>query len=264
MRGAYAIARHELARRWTLVLVGLALGLVSFVFARSESPELIRFADMLVTIAVVVCWVISFTTGMSLVGRPLHDGRLSFYFTRPITSSGIAAGKIVGGLVAITCMHVALAVPLAGAFSNLPNLQFEGGRDLAEAATFVGCAFFVVGLVVGILARSRSRWFVVDIAGAAAAAVVAVAMFARLGERKSVIALAEEPEHARALLHRADMFLYALVAAAAIAFLVSVVVGITLGRTDRERVHRAISFTLWPALTAVGLAGIGLTQWGLR
>ena len=261
MKGAYVIARHEFVRRWPLVLVGLVLGLVSLLFARHDLVEVTRFSDMLVTISVVVCWVIAFTTGLSLIGRPLHDGRLTFYFTRPITSSGIAIGKIAGGLVAITCMHVVFMLPLAGVFPDLA----EGGRDMEKAATFVGIAFFVVGLVVGILARSRSRWFVVDIAGAAAAAIVAVGMFGGFGARKAAIAQFEvDPDAAQVLIHRADTFLYALVVAAAIALVVSVVVAIARGRTDRDLVHRGLSVTLWPALVGIGLVGLGLAHWGLR
>jgi hypothetical protein len=252
MRGAYAIARHEFVRRWPLVLVGLGLGLVS----RAVTAPGTQFADALVTIAVVVCWFIAFTTGLSLIGRPLHDGRLSFYFTRPITSSGVAIGKITGGFLAVTCMHIALVVP-ARVLAN------RDADDLAGPATFIGLAFFVVGLVVGILARSRSRWLVADIAGAALAAVIAVAMFAGFGARKSAIAQFADPYHAQALMNRADAYLDALVVAAAIALLISVVVGVMRGRTDRDLVHRWLSITLWPALTAIGLVGIVVAEWGL-
>jgi hypothetical protein len=252
MRGAYAIARHEFLRRWPLVLVGLGLGLVSRAFT---SPGT-QFADALVMITVVACWFIAFTTGLSLIGRPLHDGRLSFYFTRPITSSGIAIGKIAGGLVAVACMHIALVVPCR-AFSNADAGDFSG------PATFIGIAFFVVGLVVGILARSRSRWLVADVAGAALAAVIAVAMFAGFGARKSAIAQFADPADAQALLHQVDSYLDALVVAAAIALLISVVVGVMRGRTDRDLVHRWLSITLWPALTAIGLVGIAVAEWGL-
>lgn len=260
MKGAYAIARHELLRRLPLLLVGLALGLLPFAFAGDDPSQLAPLADMLVTIGVVVCWIVAFTTGLALIGRPLHDGRLSFYFTRPITSAGIVIGKVVGGLLAIVVMHVALVVPLAILLANRIGVE----TPLAQPALLVGVAFFVVGLVVGILARSRSRWFVVDVAGAGVAAVVAVIMFGGLGSRKTEIAMLPEPDIAEALLHRADIYLYAIVVAAAFALVVSVVVAITRGRTDRDLVHRGLSITLWPALTIIGVVGLVLAQWGLQ
>jgi hypothetical protein len=258
MKGAYAIARHEFVRRWPLVVVGFGLGLFALVSADAESAES-RLAEMLTTISIVICWILAFTTGMQLIGRPLHDGRLSFYFTRPISSSGIATGKIAGGLLAVACMH---AAPMLAPVLAVPGPNTTG---FGGAATFIGIAFFVVGLVAGILARSRSRWFVTDLVGAAVAALVAVLMFGGFGSRKSVIAQSEpDPFVAQALIERADSFMYALVVVAAIAFLISVVVGITRGRTDRELVHRSISLTLWPLLTAVGLGGVALAQWGVQ
>lgn len=261
MRGAYAIARHEVLRRWPLVLVGLGLGIIALAFSLPSSPQLARLADMLVTLSIVVTWIISFMSGMTLVGRPLHDGRLSFYFTRPISSSSIVIGKIVGGLLAITLMHAALVVPLARANANRdPGVL----NDLAGPATFVGVAFFVVGLVIGILARSRSRWFVIDVGGAAVAALVAVLMFAGFGDRKARIAESADPDVARLLFERANIFLAALIVAAALALVVAVVIAITRGRTDRDLVHRALSTYLWPLITAVGLAGLALAHWGLQ
>jgi hypothetical protein len=255
VRGAYAIARHEFVRRWPLMVVGLGLGLVALVSAGTES----QLADMLATLSVVICWILAFTTGMQLIGRPLHDGRLSFYFTRPISSSGIATGKIAGGLLAVACMH---AVPMLAQLLTVPG---PNSTSFGGVATFIGIAFFVVGLVAGILARSRSRWFVTDLVGAAVAALVAVLMFGGFGDRKAVIAQSERnPYIARALIDRADTFLNALVVAAALAFLASVVVGIARGRTDRDLVHRSISLTLWPSIIAIGLGGVALAHLGLQ
>ena len=79
-----------------------------------------------------------------------------------------------------------------------------------------------------------------------------------------MIAQFEDPDVAGILLHRADLFLYALAAAAAMVFLVAVVVAITRGRTDRDLVHRGISVTLWPALAGIGLVGLALAHWGLQ
>jgi Na+-driven multidrug efflux pump len=43
-----------------------------------------------------------------------------------------------------------------------------------------------------------------------------------------------------------------------------VVVAIAIGRTDRDRVHRTLSFTLWPALIATALVGLAVAHWGIQ
>jgi hypothetical protein len=261
--GALTIARYELTRRWPLWIVGFGLGVLPLMFSPSalRSSHLSELAQMLLVLGLVMSWVVAFATGMSLVGRPLHDGRLSFYFTRPIASSSIAGGKILGGAAAIIGMQLALALPLVGA----PDIyDVEEGPRLALGLAFVGIAFLAAGLVVGILARSRSRWFVVDAVGVLLTATTSVAMFAALSGVKADAARNLDFTDALPLIQRVDMLLRLLVAAAALALIGAVIAAITVGRTDRDRVHRVLSLTLWPALTALAAFGLVFAHWGLQ
>jgi hypothetical protein len=263
MSGILTIARHEVTRRWPLWIVGFGLGVLPLMFTPSalRSAHLSQLAEMLLVLGLVMSWVIAFATGMSLVGRPLHDGRLSFYFARPIASSSIASGKILGGIAAIAGMQVAFALPLVGA----PDIIDIGeGPRVAVGLAFVGTAFLAAGLVVGILARSRSRWFLVDAIGGTLAATVSVLMFAALSGRKQEIARTMDWQDAILLFHRADTLLRALAVTAAAVLIGAVIAAIAVGRTDRDRVHRALSLTLWPALTAAALFGLAFTHWGIR
>ena len=263
MTGALTIARHELTRRWPLWIVGFGLGLLPLMFSPSalRSSHLSELAQMLLVLGLVMSWVVAFATGMSLVGRPLHDGRLAFYFTRPIASSSIAGGKILGGAAAIVGMQLALALPLAGA----PDVyDVDEGPRIALGLAFVGVAFLAAGLVVGILARSRSRWFAVDAIGVMVTATTSVAMFAALSARKLEIAHIQDWQEAAPLFARVDTLLRVLLVAAAAVLLGAVITSISVGRTDRDRVHRALSFTLWPALTALALFGLGFAHWGIQ
>jgi hypothetical protein len=263
MTGIFTIARYEVTRRWPLLVVGFGLGLLPMLFAPSAwyGPRLNQLSEMLLVLGLVMSWIVAFATGMSLVGRPLHDGRLSFYFTRPITSSSIAGGKTLGGVAAIVGMQLALALPLVGA----PDVIGVGdGSRLVLGLAFVGVAFLAAGLVVGILARSRSRWFIADALGGAVTASVSVAMFAALSGRKAEIARTMEWSEALPLIHGADDMLQVLVVAAAAVLLGSVITAVAIGRTDRDRVHRTLSLTLWPALTATALFGLAFALWGIR
>lgn len=264
MNGVLAIARYEITRRWPLWIIGFGLGVLPLMFTPSslESAYLSELGEMLLVLGLVMSWVVAFATGMSLVGRPLHDGRLSFYFTRPIASSSIAGGKILGGIAAIVGMQFALALPLV----NAPDILDVGeGPRVAIGLAFVGTAFLAAGLVVGILARSRSRWFIVDAIGVMVTATTSVAMFAALSGRKAEIARAQmEWEDAVALIQRADMLLRVLLVVAAAVLVGAVIAAVTVGRTDRDRVHRTLSFFLWPALTAVALFGLAFAHWGIQ
>ena len=111
---------------------------------------------------------------------------------------------------------------------------------------------------------SRSRWFAVDAIGGAVAAPVSVAMFAALSGRKLEIANTMDWPDAIPLIARADTLLRGLVIAGVAILLGAVMTAVARGRTDRERVHRALSFTLWPALTAVALFGLAFAHWGIQ
>lgn len=262
MTGALTIARYEVTRRWPLWVVGFGLGVLPLMFSpsafRTSHPT--ALSEALLVLGVVMSWVIAFAAGMTLVGRPLHDGRLSFYFTRPISASSVATGKILGGAAAIAGMQVMVALPLI----SMPDVLWEHQSFyLIGGLAFAGIAFLAAGLVVGILARSRSRWFVVDAIGGTITATVSVFMFAAMSARKDHAARTLDGYQALDVIERVDTLLRVLMVTAAIVLLGAVVTAIARGRTDRERVHRALSFTLWPALTAVALFGLAFAHWGI-
>ena len=256
------IARHEITRRWPLWVIGFGLGFLPLLFTasslRTSHPSQLSYA--LLVLGVVMSWVVAFATGMSLVGKPLHDGRLSFYFTRPIRASAIAGGKILGGLVAIVGMQVVLALPMI----SLPDIAREDALRIFAGLGFIGAGFMATGLVVGILARSRSRWFAVDALGATLTATATVGMLLALAARKSEIVRTMDYVDARDLLVRAQTLLWGLAELAAVVFVGAVIVAVAIGRTDRERVHRALSLALWPAMIVVALLGLAYAHWGLQ
>jgi hypothetical protein len=257
MIGVLTIARYEITRRWTLWLVALGLAVVPLLFTH-WAFEQSRLAEALVVVSVGLSWSIAFVTGMTLVGRPLHDGQLSFYFTRPMRGSSIAAGKVLAGLAVVLGMELVLALPLRIG----PALFDDSATPLFVAGMAI--VFLSVGIVVGILARSRSRWFVTDALGASLVATLGVALFAALNNLEADVARNVDYLEALPIFHRIDLLLRGLVAAAVVAGFGAVIAAIAIGRTDRDRVHRALSFTLWPALMATALVGLAITRWGLR
>jgi hypothetical protein len=254
MMGALVIARYEITRRWTLWLIALGLGLIPVIVGAGHGYAAHFASDIEVT-WVVLSWVFAFVVGMSLVGNPLHDGRLSFYFTRPLRASAIVGGKIVGGLLLVAGIEALLAVPRLFRAD-----QIEPGAQIFAALAAI--AFLAVGLVVGILARSRSRWFAADAVGVSIASAVIVLMFVGIGNLKTTAVTTLEYPEAREAVERVDRTLVLLFGGAVLVVIAAVIAAVAAGRTDRERVHRALSLTLWPAITATAAAGILYAHWG--
>jgi hypothetical protein len=270
---ALSIARFEVSRRRGLLLGVFLVGLVPLaVLLLHEEPTKVSdtcsiggvgmtcqsatFAYTCMLGAVVVSWIGAFVTGMSLVGTPLHDGRLAFYFTRPINAFAIATGKVAGGLVLVVVMELALIGPLLVVTESIDEMTvFVIGMTVV---------FLAVGLVVGIVARSRSRWFVADAVGATAASLVAVAMFGRINDVEDQRVKARWTwDQARPLIERAAAIIHWVEIAAVVAMFVAVVVAVGVGRTERERVHRVLSIALWSGVVATGLGGLAFAEWGL-
>ena len=282
MTGALTIARYELSRRWALWFAAFVAGLLPMAFvvngygnASDLPPHLFdayRFIPMgyfgesptisetIFVLCTVLSWAVAFISGMSLVGRPLHDGRMSFYFTRPVSDTQIGIGKVFGGLGWIVGMQVAFALPV------LCCVELTDTHEVAMlfALVFTGVAFLGCGLVVGILARSRTKWFVVDFVGGALAATLAIVMLASLNKRREAVVQLDNYDLAYETFRNIVVMLRVLLLAAVLCILGAVVVAVARGRTDRERVHRMLSLTLWPALIATALVGVGIARWGFQ
>jgi hypothetical protein len=94
--------------------------------------------------------------------------------------------------------------------------------------------FLAAGLVVGVVARSRSRWFIADALGATAASLVSVAMFGRITDVEDKVVKARwTPEMARPLWERADAIVHWVeIVTVAVVFAAVIVAG-------RHRANRA-------------------------
>ncbi len=259
MIGALTIAKHELARRWGVWLAALGLGVLAAIIARVADDS--RLFDVCLLGAAVLSWIIAFVVGMSLLGRPLHDGRLAFYFTRPVHGATIAAGKVSAGLVLVVGMQTLLLVPSMLTFRSVGE-PLEAAGPLF--AIWMSIVFLATGLVVGILARSRSRWFLLDAIGGTVIALLAVMLFAQVNQAQHVaVAMEWTPEEAAPMFGRIDLLMWISACAGVAVVMGAVIRAVAIGRTDRERVHRSLAITLWPTLAVVGVVGIALAHWGL-
>lgn len=235
MRAFLAVMARELRDRWTLALAVFCFGWVPFVLALVHGARALEIAAVL---AVPIAWSVALLMGGSVIVRDLADGRLGFFFARPVPWWAIAGGKLLAALL------LTIATAFAGA---LPAMLTEGdfaayARALARGAASGGLAFhlvLVVGLIAfghaaGVVYRSRSTWAALDVALFAASVLLAIYLyraFARIGA-----AFAMPADLWRLAL---QLLLVALVPLAAAAMQVAI------GRSDFRRGHRALSLTLW-------------------
>ena len=262
MTGTIAIVRHEIAERWVawpiaLVLGGLpllALAMLGGADAPAESC-LGTIASVGATGLVSASWVAAMGIGVALIGRPLHERRISFYFARPIATGAVAAGKLLGGLVLVTGIEGLLWGPMAAYLGSPRCISFM----LAPALACLG-----VGLVIGVAARSRSRWLAIDAAGLAAFAGELVLLAHRVGlihgpTARDAWTSRPVDGHPELSVH-IDRIWLGLGTISVIALFSAAAVAVVIGRTDRERAHAALSQVLWPMLIAAGAAALAFCR----
>jgi uncharacterized membrane protein YhaH (DUF805 family) len=267
------IARQEIAQRWFMLAAALALGLVPLLIAWiGGCEELSRYGDTydgnchgdyqgLASIVqlglLMISYVAAFAIGMGVLGRPLHDGGIAFYFARPVGAVAIVVGKVAGALVLVVGVESLLFL------RNVGSTADDRLTNNVPFAILVGAGFLGAGLVLGILARSKSRWFMLDAIGA----IVVTFEFTQLLDRINIAEMRfrfSTYEKARPLFEQVSSVLTGMLAAAIAATFVAAGAAIAIGRIDQERAHRVLSIVLWSLLIAIGGIGFSIGQWGLR
>jgi len=255
MNNTLAIAQREITdRRFVFVAAGafLLLALVVPFVPGVRSGE--RTAALVVgSLALALNFTLGLAAilGSSIVGRELSDGRLSFYFSKPVAATSIWWGKLTAALVLIVACFTIVALPafVVGSTTAVRRWVNTPEEMLTTASMVIGgaIALFLVAHVLGTFVRSRSVWFLFDFV-AASVCGVAVWMMGR------ILLLGFAIELAKAL---------AIVVAVlvAIAVIAAGAWQIARGRTDRRRSHMELSRFLWAAI-GVGLLVIsGYVMW---
>ncbi len=243
------LARREIHQRWAVLGVAAALGLAPVV-ASALWPSVRADARTLGVMEFIVAQALAALVGLGLVGDDLASGRMGWYFSRPLSGFAIWAGKVSGaGALAVAATFV-MGVPA------LFLVQPHGWGEGLFADAPVGIAGFVVyplmfvgvGTVGGIVARTRTRWLLLDLACVLALCPLIMRTSARIHAL---------PAGARHDLGPAMLVLFT------IAFLVASAAGVMIGRADARRAHAAASVTLWGILVPAQAALFGYAHWYL-
>jgi ABC-type transport system involved in multi-copper enzyme maturation permease subunit len=188
-------------------------------------------------------------SGASFVGRDLSDGRMSFYFSRPVASASIWFGKLTAGiLMLVGCFGVIVAPGWLAVTRTMWTSVVTISLEKASVLVLAGAlALFLIAHAISTFARSRSPLIVFDFVGALICGVVI---------RLLIVPLIAGDA-------------YALISKLSIALGIAAAVGIAgggawqleRGRTDRRRSHVALSQFLWSTLAAALLIAAAYVAW---
>jgi len=287
VRSYAAVVRSELLGGERLLIAGAALGLLAWLTAwlpqaQGFEAEEVRGSAALLASGVLALGAVLFL-GPGLVARQLSEGRLGFYFARPVSGAALWWGKLTAALVLVATAVVLVWLPalLSGArpgatlvellgwpgifrpaslrtqwigysqvFVSVPPFGGYRPEERSLGSSLLWAAFLLVVLLllahaVSLALSSKSPWVAFDLLVAATIAYGGWRVADRLVSNRAEGALLTA-----FLVAAAGLFLGLLAAGHA---------AVDAGRTLHRRAHAAASLTLWGVLL-VALLGIDATS----
>ncbi|HLJ72948.1 MAG TPA: hypothetical protein VKU62_00080 [Thermoanaerobaculia bacterium] len=253
MNATLVIARRELTEKRFVFVTALAF--LALVLAVPFMPGVHddERAGALIIGSLILATALSVglaaILGGSIVGRELADGRLSFYFSKPLPATSIWWGKLIAAMTLILASFVIVGFPalLAGGAAALRGWTAQGTGSIFGFILSGALALFLLAHVIGTFVRSRSAWFLFDFS---AAVICGTAMWMLV----------------RALLTGfAQLLALRMVEAFAVFLALSVIAGgawqLERGRTDRRRSHMELSRFLWVSIGCGVLIVAAFVAW---
>jgi hypothetical protein len=249
------------AERWLLLVGAEAVGFFPLLVPFLPGVQGGFSAEFRAGTALALCFtvaaVLAVTLGASVLAGELAEGRLAFYFARPIAGWAVWAGKLAGAAVLSigAALLVLLPTLVVDERIELGMPWWMDSARIRHVPAFVGVLaagcilLLLLSHLVSSMVRSRSPWLLLDLG----AALTAAGLF--WGIRQT---LWREGAFG-AFYWGLGGFILLLAAAAAAASAVQV----TRGRTDARRAHRLLSLTFWSGL-GIAIAGFAAySRWVL-
>jgi hypothetical protein len=259
MNATIAIMTREVVARRELLLLAVALAiLVSFLpyLPNIETHEAtdVRIAASSATALALGC-LLALVLGATVFGNDLSEGRLGFFFARPVSGFAIWWGRV---LAVIGLIWVVEGIVLLPSFYDGGAYIFSTAYDIGWPARFAFIVapllLFLLAHAVSIIVRAGTPWIFLDVGGALVVALFAWLDLRPLFEIGAPIAL--------------WVVAGALIAALLIALAIGGASGVAVGRVDLRRAHSAQSLAMWSTMaiciTAITVYGGWLRNFGPR
>jgi ABC-type transport system involved in multi-copper enzyme maturation permease subunit len=247
MNSTLAIAQRELnEKRFVFVaataflVLALVMPLMPGVHAGQRAAALIIGS---VGLSAVFTLGLATILGATIVGRDLSDGRLSFYFSKPVPATSIWWGKVIAAGALLAACYIIIGFPalIIGVAAPRDAVEFLASVPL------IAVGLFLLSHVIGTFVRSRSAWVLVDLM---ALAVVAATAW--------ILTLWLLNGYAFELLRRLGEIFVAFVS---LTVLAAGAWQIAQGRTDRRRSHKELSRFLWTSIGGGLLIAAAYVTW---
>lgn len=245
MRHALVIARREIAEKRFVAFAAAAFAVLPFLLAalpvirgRSNTADVIATGAALLSMGFT--GGLAVILGSSIIGRDMAEGRLSFYFARPVGSAAIWFGKVMAALGLILAAFLIIVVPARlGAANGWGAVWGKSASMLTLIIVGASFLLFFIAHLLSSFIRSRSPWIGLDFVlffGAAFVTYLLVTELLMAGALNATIVTAS---------------------LIGVGLVVALVGGgawqLERGRTDRKRSHRELSKFVWISV-AGGLA----------
>lgn len=252
MRALFAVAAREVRDRRFVLLAAAAASVLPFLvplvpgLPAGDGAQARSLAGAVLSASLGLA--VAIAAGASAIGPELTQGRLGFYFSRPVSSLGIWGGKIAGGLFLALAATLVVLLPAAAAGGGLRATVWDLPHGLLTLA-FLGvvAVTFLVANVVSVALRARSPWLAIDLV------LCAVLPWAVWLSTRRMLRFGVIPDPGF-VLGAAFGFLPAVLLLASAA-------QVSLGRTDARRGHGAQSLVLWLGLLCGALGYDLWSRW---
>ncbi len=252
MNSTMVIARRELTEKRFVFIAAAAFLLLTLIVPfmpgvrAGDRQDAVVIASLILSAAFTIG--LAAILGSSMIGRELSDGRLSFYFSKPLPASSIWFGKLIAAAALIVVSFGIVALPAVFAGHDVVLRTWTSAPEsIVRAILAWAAALFLLAHVIGTFVRSRSAWIVFDFI-AAAVCGIAIWLLVRPLLLGSAVQLS---------LHLGLI----LSVYAAVAIIGAGAWQVGRGRTDRKRSHMELSRFLWMSLGCGLLLVAAFVMW---
>jgi ABC-type transport system involved in multi-copper enzyme maturation permease subunit len=251
MKNALAIAAREFEEKRFVAYAAVAFAILPFIFAaipgsKANPADTIAMGSLVFGTAFAIA--VGVISGASFIGRDLSDGRMSFYFSRPVSSLSIWFGKLTAAILMIVGTFGFIILPARiAAGDHWTRLVSASTTYSVLYILVIAIALFLIAHVIGTFARSRSPVILFDFVAVVICGVVIRSLLLPLIAGEAVIIITK--------------LSIALAIAAALAIIGGGAWQLERGRTDRRRSHLALSQFLWGTMAVALLIAAAYVVW---